>query len=504
MAPVAEEKKAPRKCQFQYEGETFVIPKGMDLDEAIEALKLQSEEENVTVTISEKIKAFPLDGAVALMRVLKRRYGWTHLTPTPSMWGPKPPLMIGVEVGVNETLQVPWGNMQIPNIDGTITTSYDFDNEMPVFVLSGKVKRKHEARLAEIANEIREEVRSNSIYRSKSVKINFRDSEGDRKTFDPSLCPRFLDLKSMGDTTPIFSEAIENAIRVNIHNPIMYSDRCRQKGASLKKGVMLGGPYGTGKTLEAFRTAKLCMEHGWTFLYLENVQDLDMAINFAKLYEPCVLFAEDCDKAATGPRTTEMDRLLNTIDGVESKGDKAVMVVLTTNHLEIINPAFLRPGRIDAVINVLPPDEKACYRIVQKYIGEGDCKMDGSEEEFIRSFKCLVGANAAFFRNVVEQAKLSAIGKMQSDDDVVTIRPSDLEAVAKGMIPHCKLINPNHGEKSLLDLEEQTIDPLQMAMDIFMQKGAEAILNQITNPRMLEKIIVKQMKKGGGGRGSLN
>jgi hypothetical protein len=64
---------------FAYEGNKFVIPENMSLEEAQEALRRHAEEESVTVNISETIKAFPLDGALALMTVLKRRYGWTHL-----------------------------------------------------------------------------------------------------------------------------------------------------------------------------------------------------------------------------------------------------------------------------------------------------------------------------------------------------------------------------------------------------------------------------------------
>lgn len=497
----ATKEKEVRKVDFEFRGDKVVLPENMDLDEAAEVINRQREEESVEVSINEPINAFPLDGAVALMRVLKKRYGWTHLVPQDmGFWGVRPPTMIAVEIGNNERIQVPWGNMQVPKIDGTLTTGCYFNEGMPCFKLSGTVKRKHERIVAQIAEEIREEVKKSSIYRFKTIKINFRDSDGDRKQFDYNLCPRFIDLDMVGDTEPIFSKAVEDAIRINIHNPIRFSERCRKKGASLKKGVMLGGPYGTGKTLTAFQAAKLCKEHGWTFLYLEDVRDLDLAIGFAKLYQPCMLFAEDVDRAAAGPRSAEMDRLLNTIDGVESKSkDERLLIVLTTNHLEVINRAFLRPGRIDRVINVTPPDVDACLRIVQKYVHDGDCKMDGSDEEFKKAIDCLVGANAAFFRNVVEGAKLSAIENMPDDDADLIITPNDLRIVAESMIPHAKLINPEHGKKGLLDLEEEEINPLEMGFGILAQKFAEAFVDQITNPKILKGIVVKQRKRRGFG-----
>ena len=493
-----EESDTPRKVAFVYHGDKIVLPENMTLDEGRDALEAQIQEESVTVTINEAIDAFPLDGAVALARVLQRRYGWTHLKPTPGFFGPRPPMMVGVEIGFGEHIQVPWGNMAVPKIEGTLTTSCNWIDGMPFFVLSGSVKRKSERIVAAIAKEVREEVKKNSIYRRKAVKINFRDGDGNRKEFDFNLCPRFIDMGTIGDTDPIFSKPIEDAVRINILNPIRFSSRCKAKGASLKKGIVLGGPFGTGKTLTAFQVAKVCMENQWTFLYLEDVRDLDLAIGFAKLYGPCVLFAEDVDRCATGPRTVEMDRLLNTMDGVESKGDLSLITVLTTNHLNSINPAFIRPGRIDAVINVTPPDEDACVRIIKKYVSEGGCDLNGTDAQLKEAIKPLLGANAAFLRNAVEQAKLSAIENMENDYSQVTISYKDIRIVAEGMVPHAKLINPEHGAKALLDLESDNVEPMQMAMDIITQQFAESIINMVADPKVLGKIVIKKMRRGMG------
>jgi ATP-dependent 26S proteasome regulatory subunit len=502
------EAKEPRKVDFVYGGDKFNIPDGMDLDEAAEAINRQREEEGVDVAINEPIDAFPLDGAVALMRVLQRRYGWTHLEPTPGFFGPRPPVMVGVEIGGGKRVQVPWGNMRVPKIDGNISTGYRFNEGMPCFLISGNVKRKHERTVSAIAEEVREEIKRASIYKAKAVKINFRDNDGDRKDFDYNLCPKFMNVEEMGDTEPIFSKVIEDAIRINMHNPVRFSKRCRAKGASLKKGILLAGPYGTGKTLTAFEAAKLCERHGWTFMLLEDVRDLDLAIGFAKLYQPCMLFAEDVDRAAAGPRSPEMDRLLNTLDGVESKSrDESLIVVLTTNHAEQINRAFIRPGRIDVVINITPPDEEACLRIVKKYVADGGCKMEGGDEQFKEAIKCLVGANAAFFRCTVEQAKLAAIENMDSENSDVIIRPADLKTVAEGMVPHCKMINPEHGQKNLLEMDDVEVhDPIKFAMEALMHKAAETVLELVADPKTLHKIVVKKMNKRGplGGSGGLN
>lgn len=502
-----EDEKDIPKVDFEYAGSKIVIPEGMDLDDAIGAMERQRDEENVTVSISEQIDAFPMDGAVAMMHVLKKRYGWTNLVPTKGFFGDYPPVMVGVEVGPNERIQVPWGNCKVPKIDGQITTGFAFKDGMPVFRVSGNVKRKDERTLSALAREMREHIKAHSIYRGKAIKINFRNSDDERREFDTSLCPKFIDLEATAKEEPIFSTAIERDIKLNVYNPIIHAQRCRNRRLSLKRGVLLGGPYGTGKTLTAYKLARLCVEHGWTFLYLEDVRDLDLAIGFAKLYQPCVLFAEDVDRATTGPRDPQLDKILNTLDGIESKEEgSAVQVVLTTNHLDWINRAFLRPGRIDKVINVLPPDADACGRIVKKYGAEGGCSVVGSDEDIRQSIKSMVGANAAFIKAVVDQAKLSAIENDENPEGPLVITPKDLQVASDNMLPHVKLINPEHGKKSLLDLEDegQAMDPMQMAMDIFVQKMSEGFLHQLTNPKILSKVLIKQAKKGGLGGPSMN
>jgi transitional endoplasmic reticulum ATPase len=508
---VRKEEEKERRVEFDFvKGSRISIPEDMTLEEAAKSIDRQIEEDSVIVNINEPIDAFPMDGAVALMKSLKQKYGWTHLVPKMEFWGPRPPTMISVQIGPgqNDRIQVPWGQCQIPKVDGTIETGIYYDDEVPKFKISGQVKRKDERTVHEIARMVREFVKNESIYRRKAIKIDFRDSSGERKTFDQMDSPKFMNLTSLENQEPIFSRKVENAIRINIFNPIRYTDRCRQKGASLNKGIMLGGPFGTGKTLTSYQAARLAMQHGWTFLYVEDVRDLDLAINFARLYQPCILFGEDADRVASGPRTPAMDKLLNIMDGVESKGEQALIKVLTTNHIEHINRAFLRPGRIDAVINVVPPDAEACVRIVKKYVARGGCILEGADEEIGSSIQSLVGATASFFSTMVDQAKLSAIETMNDDDAQIIIRPEDLRVASEGMVPHAKLINPEHGKKNLLDLEgeETTHDPLNFAMNIITQKIAESFLDNMTSPKTLQKVITKEMKRrrGHGGDPSMN
>lgn len=490
---VEEEKEPPRKIDVEFHGEKLVLPEDMDYDEAIEALARQRDEVNTQVSVQEPVNAFPLDGAVAFQKALKEKYGWANLVPTPGFFGPNPPQMIGVEIAFNQTLQIPWGRCMVPKVDGFLGTGWREDNSMPIFNLTGTVKRRYEKVVAEIAKRVREIVASESIYRGQAVKLNFRDTDGERQNeFSPTFAPRFIDLKKYANQEIVYAADTERMIETNLFNPVQYTDRCRKNGVPLKRGILLEGRYGTGKTLTAHRLAQICVKNGWTFLYVEDVRDLDLAVAFAKLYQPCVLFAEDVDRTMpNGPRTPEIDKILNTLDGVESK-HLEVMTVLTTNHVGGIHSGFLRPGRIDTVIPILAPDDGAMLRLVRHYgkTKDGTPIVEGSDADIISAVKGLKGSNAAFVQEAVERAKLSAIGK---DEDMI-IRPDDISVAVASMQTHIKMVCPDAGG---IEIEEgdQVIDPLKLAGDMLMDQFAFHLLNKIANPKTLEKIILKQVKR---------
>lgn len=488
-----EVKRDPRLINVEYEGDRFVIPKDMDIPEAREALHLIQEEQYKNVAINEEVRAFPLEGAVALQKVLKRRFGWVNTQSVKTMFGNHPPRMFGVEVDFNVTEQVPWGRCGVPKIDGYLETGVSLKDGLPVFCLGGEVKRKDEHVVREIAAEIRKIVQEESIYKGKAIKINFRDGDGDRiADFHPLFAPKFMDMDSSKTKEIVYAEETERMIRTNVFNPVKHSDKCRQEGVPLKRGVLLEGPYGTGKTLTAHLLASLCVQNGWTFLYLQDVRDLDIAMGFAKLYGPCVLFAEDVDRAVSGMRSDEMNQILNTLDGVESKNDE-IMTVLTTNNKDAIHRGFVRPGRIDTVISVLPPDLKAMVRLVRQYgrDSEGNCIIEGTDEELQESVKELKNSNASFVREAVERAKLSAIG----NDGPLRIKPSDISIAIASMKGHMEMVCPGSGRNPE---EVEEVDPTQFAFQILTQKFTESFVNCLSNPKVIQKVIKQGVKKGNG------
>src|SRR5690606_34759444 len=136
-------------------------------------------------------------------------------------------------------------------------------------------------------------------------------------------------------------EEVGAQIRTNLLAPLLYTEACRRHKIPLKRGVLLEGPYGTGKTQTAYACALLATQNNWTFIYLDRVAALDEALVFARQYAPAVVFAEDIDRVTQGERSVEIDDVLNNLDGIDSKNTD-IITILTSNHANNINKAMLR------------------------------------------------------------------------------------------------------------------------------------------------------------------
>ncbi len=409
------------------DGAQIVLPKDMDYDSAIEWLERKRDEDNETVGFAEQTPFFPLDGAVAMMRAMREMFGWVQAVPTMSFFGSKPPQMISVEVSYGVFAQAAWGQFQIPGVHGKCATSIYTDSAgLYKFQITGSVLKKDLHKIKSLADLIRKQ---DSLYKGKAIRMRFPEEDED---FDIAAhSPRFLDLSRVNEGELVFPDSVRRLVDAVVFTPMEKTETLRRLNVPLKRGILLEGPYGVGKTLTAYVAAKKAEAHGWTFLYLDTVKDLPFAIQFARLYAPCMIFAEDIDRTVTGERSHEMDEVLNVIDGIDTKNSE-VMVVLTTNHVENINRAMLRPGRLDAVISVSAPDAAAVERLIRLYARE----QLAAHENLTSVSQALEGQIPAVVREVVERSKLFSIAR-GGDGSIVS---QDLEDASNGMLNHLRLL----------------------------------------------------------------
>lgn len=162
-------------------------------------------------------------------------------------------------------------------------------------------------------------------------------------------------------------------IRETVELPLLKPELFEQVGIDPPKGVLLTGPPGTGKTLCARAVAH---ETHATFIRVigselvqkfigEGARLVREIFMLAKEKAPAIIFVDELDAvgshrldiATSGDREVQrtLMQLLSELDGFETRG--AVAVMGATNRPDILDPALLRPGRFDRIIEFPLPDE---------------------------------------------------------------------------------------------------------------------------------------------------
>ncbi|KAJ2749557.1 26S proteasome subunit rpt4, partial [Coemansia sp. BCRC 34490] len=211
-------------------------------------------------------------------------------------------------------------------------------------------------------------------------------------------------------------------LREVIELPLMNPELFLRVGVKPPKGVLLYGPPGTGKTLLAKAVANSLETN---FLKVVSSAIVDKYIGessrivremfgYAKDHEPCIIFMDEID-AIGGRRFSEgtsADReiqrtlmeLLNQMDGFDTLGK--VKMIMATNRPDTLDPALLRPGRLDRKIEIPLPNEQGRTEIL-KIHAAGIAKHGEIDYEAI--VKLSDGFNGADLRNVCTEAGMFAI-----------------------------------------------------------------------------------------------
>ena len=395
------------KSEIERQGTKIILPalpEWMSYDDGIAALKKAKKDEETNVSVDETIQRYPSEGAIAFAKALDKVFGFTQQVAIPGFFGDTPPKFISIPTGWGEVSQAPWGRIVIPGIPGYLETSTTLKGKRVYFRVTGIVQKKYKQAFFDVIAETRRVADAESIYKGKAWQVEFPDPT--KPGFDPFLsAPMPMDLRGVREDELVFSDTVMEQVNMGIFTPLRQIAACRALGVPLKRGVLLAGKYGTGKTLTARIAAKVAAENNVTFFHLKDVAALPRCIEVARDYQPAMIFAEDIDRVMGGSeRTEEINLILNTIDGIDSKRSE-LMVVLTTNDMAKINTAMQREGRLDMTINMLPPDAPAVERLLRMY-GRG---LIPADEDLTQVCEMLAGQIPAAIREVVERAKLAQL-----------------------------------------------------------------------------------------------
>lgn len=201
----------------------------------------------------------------------------------------------------------------------------------------------------------------------------------------------------------LLSDVTRHVVGIGKHR-----DALRAAGRHLKRGVLLYGPPGSGKTLTVRHL--LSETPGTTAVVLagQSIQFVTQAAELARAMQPSIVVLEDVDliasdrNLATGPQPL-LFAMLDALDGLD--GDADVAFVLTTNRVEALEHALAdRPGRVDLAAAIPLPDEDARRRLFQLY-------ADGlplSPEAIMVAADRAAGVTGAFAKEVMRRTVLRA------------------------------------------------------------------------------------------------
>ncbi|MHA1340785.1 MAG: CDC48 family AAA ATPase [Promethearchaeota archaeon] len=220
-------------------------------------------------------------------------------------------------------------------------------------------------------------------------------------------------------------EDVRQELKEAVEWPIKYPEMYKKAGIRAVNGIMLFGPPGCGKTLLAKAIAN---ESGLNFITVKGPELFDKFVGetekavrerFRKARQsaPSIIYFDEFDSIAkTRGAGTEgygsklgdqvVNQILVEMDGLEDR--KGVIVMASTNRLEMIDKAMLRPGRFDRILYVPPPDAEARLKIFKVHT-----KNMPLEPEVIDYLEVLAnktnGYSGADIENVCREAGMNAI-----------------------------------------------------------------------------------------------
>ena len=204
-------------------------------------------------------------------------------------------------------------------------------------------------------------------------------------------------------------EATKKELQETVQYPVMYPEQFAKFGMNPSRGVLFYGPPGCGKTLLAKAIANECQSNFisikgpelLTMWFGESEANVREIFDKARQSAPCVLFFDELDSIARargssggdagGAGDRVMNQMLTEMDGVGSK--KNVFIIGATNRPDIIDPALMRPGRLDQLVYIPLPDHASRCDILKSALRKSPLAKDISIDEIAQATAKFSGAD---------------------------------------------------------------------------------------------------------------
>jgi hypothetical protein len=278
------------------------------------------------------------------------------------------------------------------------------------------------ARGSEVLQELRVLALRHNVFRGQVLSF-------DQEMFGPgSGLLRFVERPQMREDDLVLPEGTLELTERQVLGVAIHRERLRRSGQHLKRGVLLHGPPGTGKT----HTVRYLLSgsEGTTAILLSGAAlgMISQACSMARALQPSIIVVEDVDLIAEqrGMHPGQhplLFQLLNEMDGLAPDVD--VAFILTTNRPDLLEPALAdRPGRVDQAVEIPLPDADARRRLIEIY--RGNLGLDGTD--IGPAVERTEGVTASFIKELLRRAALIRADTDGADGDAITLTTDDLAA----------------------------------------------------------------------------
>lgn len=351
-------KKNQAQTEFSTDTKRIILPATMNKLQAAKELKRQWDDEEQVISVDRIFSDWNWrDVLVAVKKAAEKHFGWIQGKTVHTFFGTQRPTDIEIITDIKKGKKITetcfYGKF-------TATVWEDAEVDVQAGYISAVVKKRYAQEAKQFFDLIQTILDTESIYRGKAITVTKKTDPWGQVSLD-------FDIFEMKTSDKIvLNEDVDTVVRNFIIDDL---------GEEGKRCYLFSGGYGNGKTETAMRVGANGIAKGMAYFYCKDADVFQMLLGQAKNYQPCIVFLEDVDEIGSGTkRDADMNKILNTLDGVQTKGNN-LTVIFTTNHEKRINPALRRPGRIDLVINFENPDKIAVAEIYQRYLAPLDKEL---------------------------------------------------------------------------------------------------------------------------------
>jgi hypothetical protein len=314
---------------------------------------------------------------------------------------------------------------------GLYLTSTSDDGSPAVILLRGPEEHGNEQVVLEVAsqdpdraNEIIAEIKrlsqERNVFRGHVIEFG-----GEVFDYQQGALLSFVDRPEITRDEVILPAEVLDGIERQVLSVARHASRLRASGQHLRRGILLYGVPGTGKT----HTLRYLLSGlpGVTAVLLSGsaLRMIGAACSVARALQPALIVVEDVDLIAEerehyGGESSLLFELLNEMDGLGQDID--VTFLLTTNRADLLEEALAaRPGRVDHAVELPVPDADSRARLIKLYQGNLELDLADLPTVIART----EGVTASFIKELLRRAALAAAEADDASADDAPIRVAD-------------------------------------------------------------------------------